>query len=99
MAGRCSPQPSLSVLPKLGLKYMTRQNYFSNVAQSSKASSINDVTALRGGVSRIVWQQYTKALVLKSVTMGKGGVKNFQKLYDIIYGRPLTTRVIVVVTL
>jgi hypothetical protein len=32
----------------------------------------------------------TKASVLKSVTMGGGVVKNYQKLRDIIYGRSHT---------
>jgi hypothetical protein len=30
-----------------------------------------------------------KALLLKIVKMGGGGVKNYQKLRDVIYGRPL----------
>jgi hypothetical protein len=30
----------------------------------------------------------TIALVIKSVTMGGGGVKNYQILRDVIYGRP-----------
>jgi hypothetical protein len=30
----------------------------------------------------------TKALLIKSVTMGGGGVKNYQKLRDVIYERP-----------
>ena len=34
----------------------------------------------------------TKALVLKSVTMGGGGVKNYQKLCDVIYGQPLNRK-------
>jgi hypothetical protein len=33
----------------------------------------------------------TKALVLKSATMWGGGVKIYQKLRDVIYGRPLAT--------
>jgi hypothetical protein len=33
----------------------------------------------------------TKALLLKSATMGEGGIKNYQKLHDVIYGRPQTT--------
>jgi hypothetical protein len=31
-----------------------------------------------------------EAFVLKSVTMGGGGVKKYQKLRDVIYGRSLT---------
>ena len=31
----------------------------------------------------------TKALVIESVTMGGGGVKNYQKLRAVIYGRAL----------
>ena len=31
----------------------------------------------------------TKALVIKSVTMGGDGVKNYQTLRDIVYGWPL----------
>ncbi len=30
----------------------------------------------------------TKALLLKSVKMGGGGVKSYQKLCDVIYGQP-----------
>jgi hypothetical protein len=30
-----------------------------------------------------------KALLLKSVTMGGGGVENHRKLRDVIYGRPI----------
>ena len=33
----------------------------------------------------------TKALVLKSVTIGLGYVKNHQKMRDVIYGRPLSS--------
>ncbi len=31
----------------------------------------------------------TKVLLIESMTMGRGGVKNYQKLRDVIYGRPL----------
>ena len=34
----------------------------------------------------------TKALVIKRVTMGGGGVKNCPKLRDVIYGRPLRVK-------
>jgi hypothetical protein len=34
----------------------------------------------------------TNALLIKSVTMGGGGVNNYQKLRDVIYGRPLRSR-------
>ncbi len=41
------------------------------------------------------WREYqgfcdnsTKTLLLKSETMGGGGMKNYQKLRDVIYGRP-----------
>jgi hypothetical protein len=34
----------------------------------------------------------TKASVIKSVTMGKGGLKKFPKLRDVIYGRPQSGR-------
>ena len=33
----------------------------------------------------------TKVLVIKSVTMGEGVVKNCLELSDVIYGRPLIT--------
>jgi hypothetical protein len=56
--------------------------------------SINDVTALGGAPGR-GYQGFcdnsTKALLIKSMTMGRGGVKNYQKLRDVIYGRPLLT--------
>jgi hypothetical protein len=52
-----------------------------------KGPSINDVTALRGGgINDFV----TTALLLKSVPMGGGGVKNYQKQRDVIYVQPLS---------
>ena len=49
---------------------------------------------LRGrGVSRILWRQYTKVLLLKCVTMGGGGVKKLPKFCDVIYGRPPNSHV------
>ncbi len=54
-----------------------------------KGSSINDDMA--GGGRGYQWfcDDITKALVMKSVTMGGGGVKKYQILRDVIYGRPL----------
>ena len=54
-----------------------------------KGSSINDVTVLGGG-GQGFFDDSTKALVTKRLTMGGEGVKNCQKLRDVIYGRPLT---------
>ena len=51
-------------------------------------SFINDATVLRGGGSRI-FDDSTKALVIKHVTMGGGGINNCPKLRDVIYERPL----------
>jgi hypothetical protein len=56
-----------------------------------KGSSINDVTVLGGRGYQGFCDDSTKALVLKSVTIGGGGVKNYQKIRDVIYGRPLRT--------
>jgi hypothetical protein len=53
-----------------------------------KGSSINDVTALGGRGYKGFCDESTKALVIKCVTMGGGGVKNDQILRDVIYGRP-----------
>jgi hypothetical protein len=55
----------------------------------SLGSSINDVTALGGRGYQGFCDDSTKALVMKSVTMGEGGVKNDLILRDVIYGRPL----------
>ncbi len=54
-----------------------------------KGSSINDVTALGGRECQGFCDNSTKPLVMKSVTMGGGGVKNDPNLRDVIYGRPL----------
>ena len=51
--------------------------------------SINDVIASGGRGYQGFCDHSTKALVLKSVMMGRGGVKNYQKLHDVIYERPL----------
>ncbi len=51
--------------------------------------SINDVTALGGRGYRGFCDNSSKALLIKSVTMRGGGVKNYEKLRDVIYGRPL----------
>ncbi len=51
--------------------------------------SINDVTALGGRGYQEFCDNSTKALLIKSVTMGEGGVKNYEKLRDVNYGRPL----------
>ncbi len=47
-------------------------------------SSKNDLTALGGG-SQGFCDDTTKALVIKTVTMGEGDVKNYQILRDVIY--------------
>ncbi len=56
----------------------------------TKGSSINDVTVLGGGGGcQGCCDNSTKALVVKRVTMGRGGgSKNVQNLSDVIYGRP-----------
>ncbi len=56
-----------------------------------QGSSINDVTALGGRGYQGFCDNSAKALVIKSVTMGGGSVKNDQILRDVIYGRPLTS--------
>jgi hypothetical protein len=53
-----------------------------------KGPSINDVTALGGRGYQGFCDNSTKALLIKSVTMGGGGVKNYEKLRDVSYGRP-----------
>ncbi len=58
-----------------------------------KGSSINEVTALGGRGYQGFCDNSTKALVIKSVTMGGGGVKNYQILRDVIYGRHLRGKV------
>ncbi len=57
--------------------------------KSLKGPSINDVTALGGRGYQGFCDNSTYAFVLKSVTMGGGGVKNYLKQRDVIYGRPL----------
>ncbi len=53
-----------------------------------KGPSINDVTALGvGGIKDFVTT--VLKLLLKCVTFGEVGVKNYQKLCDVIYGRPV----------
>ena len=49
-------------------------------------SSTNDVTVLGGRGYQGFCDNSTKAIVLKRVTMGGGGVKNYPKLRDVIYG-------------
>ena len=44
-----------------------------------------------GGAGQGFRDGCTKDLGIKSVTMGGGGAKNCPKLRDVIYGRPLTT--------
>ena len=56
----------------------------------TKGSSINDVTAYGGRGYQGFCDGSTRALLVKCVTIGGGGVKNCAKLLDIIYGRPLT---------
>jgi hypothetical protein len=50
--------------------------------------SINDVTALGGRGYQGFCNNSTKALLIKTVMMGGGGVKNYQKLRDVIFERP-----------
>ncbi len=57
--------------------------------ESHKGLSINDVTALGGRGYQGFCDNSTKVLLIKSVTMGGGGVENYEKLRDVIYGRPL----------
>ncbi len=49
-----------------------------------KGLSINDVTALGGGGYQGYSDNSIKCLVMKSVTMGGGVVKNYQILRDVI---------------
>ena len=44
-----------------------------------------------GGGGQGARNNCTKALAIKSVTMGGGGLKNCFNLRDVIYGRPLTS--------
>ncbi len=53
-----------------------------------EGSFINDVT-VKGGGDKGFCDNSTKALVLKSVTIVGGGVKNYPKLRDVIYWWPL----------
>jgi hypothetical protein len=57
--------------------------------KSSYWSSINDVTSLGGRGYQGFCDNSTKALVIKSVAMGGGGVKNKNTLRDVIYITPL----------
>ncbi len=57
-------------------------------AYLSKGPSINDVTALGERGYQGFCDNSNRATLIKSVTMGGGGVKNYQKLRDVIYGRP-----------
>jgi hypothetical protein len=50
---------------------------------------MNDVTASGGRGYQRFCDDSTEALVLKRVTIGGGGVKKYQILRDVIYGRPL----------
>ena len=58
-----------------------------------KGMSINDVTAF-GGRGQGFYDESTNALAMNYVTMGAGveGVKNCQKLWDVIYERPLSAQ-------
>ncbi len=53
------------------------------VFEEDKGTSINDVTALRG------INDFVITIIIKKRNDGGEGVKNYQKLRDIIYGRPL----------
>ncbi len=86
--------------PKNGLtKYSELSHYFdwrekskndfdALILRCLRGSSINDVTALGGREYLGFCEDSTKALVIKSVTKGGGGVKNYQILREVIYGRP-----------
>ena len=50
--------------------------YFRRQSFHTLGSSINDVTALGGGGGQGSCDNSTKALVIKCMTMGGGGVKN-----------------------
>jgi hypothetical protein len=53
-------------------------------------SSIIDVAALGKRGYQGFCDYSTKDLILKSVMMGGEGVKKYQVLHDVIYGRPLS---------
>jgi hypothetical protein len=52
--------------------------------------SINDVTALGGRRYQGFCDNSTKASLLNCMTIGGGSIKNYQKLCEVIYGRPLS---------
>ena len=54
--------------------------------KQSTGPSINDVTALGGRGYQRSCDNSTKALVVKSVMIGGGGVQNYLKLRDVIGG-------------
>jgi hypothetical protein len=63
------------------------QNFIHNLYLLGKGTSINDVKAKGEGISRS-FENSTKALLIKkSMMIGEGGVKNYRKLRDVIYGR------------
>ena len=84
----CSLWPSLAVHWSAFFSYLTII-LCALECETTWGSSINDVTVLGGRGYQGFCDDSTKALVLKSVTMGGGGVKNYQKLRDVIYGRTL----------
>jgi hypothetical protein len=48
--------------------------------------SINDARALKGRGCQVFCDDSTMNLVMKSLTMGRGGVKNNPNKRDVIYG-------------
>ncbi len=50
---------------------------------------------LVGGGIKVFCDDITKALVIKSMTIGGGCVKNNQIVCDVIYGRPLLWKILV----
>ncbi len=63
--------------------------FFSTITTDITLGAVHDVTALGGRGYQGFCDSSIKALLLKSVTTGGGGVINYQKLRDVIYGRPL----------
>ncbi len=64
---------------------LLRKVVFSNLVISFMGPFINDVTALGERGYQGFFDNSTKALLLKSVMMGGGGVKNYRNLRDVIY--------------
>ncbi len=56
--------------------------------EMTNGSSTNDVTVLRKGGSQGFCDDSARAIVKKSITMGREGVNKLLKLRDAICGRP-----------